>query len=250
MVKYNDFNRYNRKVQSLYNKFIIDPASRIIAIPIINHTNIKPYAITLSGTLISMTSAYLFYKGSFVLAAIIFQVSVILDGVDGYVARIKNNGSVFGILLDGYTDILRVFLNIGGLVLYFFDNSIMIVLLLVFLFLNFCESFIDMEFFEVERFLKRKSNIRISKLDGCFLGIKERLERYGLKTILFYYQERLFCVLFLGPVFNNIKLFTIVGIVMVLFSIHMKFLLDVALIKSKLVYKTNESLRFTSNINK
>lgn len=249
MIKYNDFNRYNRKVLSLYNKFILDPASRIIAIPIINHTNIKPYAITLSGTLISMISAYCFYKGCFVLAAILFQISVILDGVDGYVARIKKNGSVFGILLDGYTDILRVFLNIGGLVLYFFNNTIMIILLLIFLFLNFCESFIDMELFEVEKFLKRKSDIRISVVDNYFLKIKRRLEIYGLKTILFYYQERLFCVLFLGPVFNNIKLFTIVGIVMGLFSIHMKLFLDVALIKSRIVYKTNESLRYTSNIN-
>lgn len=247
MINYKEFSRYNRKTQSLYNKFILDPASRIIAIPIINQTNIKPYTITFFGLLISITSTYCFYKGNFVLAAIIFQASVILDGVDGYVARIKKSGSVFGILLDGYTDILRVFLNIGGLVLYFFDNTIMIILLLVFLFLNFCESWIDMELFEVERFLKKKSDIRISAVDRGLLGIKHRLEKYGLKTILFYYQERIFCVLFLGPVFNNIKLFTIIGIGMVLFSIHMKLLLDVALIKSKLVYKTDESLRYTSN---
>ena len=111
MFLYKDFDKYSRKSLAIYNKIVVDPIARIISLPIINSTNIKPYQITIFGLFLSFISAYNFYIYEYFIAALIFQFTVILDTVDGYVARIKNNGSVFGILFDGYSDIIRVCVN-------------------------------------------------------------------------------------------------------------------------------------------
>ena len=91
--------------------------------------------------------------------------------------------------------------------------------------------------------LKKQNNIRIGLVDRYLLTIKGKLEKIGLRTIFIYYQERVFIVLFVGPIFDDIKIWTIVGIVLVLLSMHIKMLLDVALIKNSLINKDKESLR-------
>jgi phosphatidylglycerophosphate synthase len=242
MVKYRDFSEYSRKSLPLYNKIFIDPVSKIISLPIINYTKIRPYQITLFGLFLSFISAYLFYNSEFVVGAVIFQITVVLDSVDGYVARLKNNGSIFGILLDSYTDIIRVFINILGIIMSGINIETSF-LLMIFLFLNFAESWIDFALISVKEFLKKQKNIGINLIDKRILLIKDKLERIGLRTIFIYYQERVFIVLFVGPIFGDIKSWTIVGIVLVLLSMHIKMLLDVALIKSSLINKEKEELR-------
>ena len=246
--RYSDFEKYNRRNHSLYCKYFLEPIARLVALPIINYTNIKPYSITLIGLLISVVAAVLFYKQYFLWAAVLFQLGVVSDFVDGYVARIKRSGSTFGILLDAYVDVVRVVINVCALALAFRSRLDVVFLLMIFSFVHFGESFIDNEFFSLYRFLSKKDRISLNNVDRFFLSIKEKMEKVGLKVILFHYHERLFCVLFLGPVFNKVGLFTIVGILLGCLSIHIKLFLDTALIKNKLINNADEYLRFTTGI--
>jgi len=244
MISYKDFNPHNRLTLPVYSKYVVDPLARLIAMPVINYTAVKPYQVTILGLGLGGLSAYHFYQGSFLLGALIFQLTVVLDMVDGYVARIKQNGSVFGILLDGYSDLLRLYLNILALVIHFGGGAANTTLpLMTFLFLSTAEAHIDFELINVRKFLSRNEGLSLNALNRFMLKVKNGLESVGLRTIFLYVQERIFCVLFLGPVTGNIEFWTIVGIGLVLVSIHMKMLLDVALIKNTILNNSREELR-------
>ena len=242
-VSFKGFRPFNRASLPLYTKLVLEPMARLIAMPIINWTSIKPYQVTLMGLGLGFYSAYSFYVGDYLLGALIFQLAVVLDLVDGYVARIKKSGSVFGILLDGYSDQVRLLVNIVALVLNTNDDPLAQFLLMLFLFLHTAEAMIDFELINVRKFLTHKTDLKFNALDRLMLSIKRKLEQYGLRTIFLYTQERVLCVLFMGPIFGDIKLWTQIGIVLVLFSVHIKMVLDVALIKNVIINKTNETLR-------
>jgi hypothetical protein len=151
-------------------------------------------------------------------------------------------------LLDAYVDVVRVVINICALAMAFRHRFDVVLLLMIFSFVHFGESFIDNVFFSLYQFLRKKDYISLNNIDRFFLRIKEKMEEAGLKTILFHYHERIFFVLFLGPVFNRVGLFTIIGILLGLLSIHIKLFLDTALIKNKLINNADEYLRFTTGI--
>jgi len=239
-VTYSDFDRWNRNSLPVYNKYILDPLARLVALPLINHSDVKPSQVTVTGFIVSMGSAYLFWEGAFIVAALIFQVSVVLDLVDGHVARAKKNGSVAGILLDGYADIFRHMINILALAAHSSDSFGTVLLLLVFLYLNAAESQISNEFFQVRKFLKVQREIHMNRAERFMLGISRKMEVWGVRTIFLYYQERIFCVLFLGPVLGNIQLWTTIGILLVLISIHLRMILDVAIIKDSMLHPGTE----------
>ena len=151
-------------------------------------------------------------------------------------------------IFDAYSDIIRVVINVLALVIGQ-DLPLEVKLLLVtFLSLNFAESWIDLEMVHVNSFLRKLNELSFNPLEILCLKLKTFLEKFGLRTNFLYYQERLFCVLFLGPIFDNIKLFTIIGIALLIFSIHFKIIFDVALIKSSIINSTHEKLR-TSEVN-
>ena len=145
MISHKDFGPHGRTTLPLYGKLVVDPLARLIALPLVNFTNIKPYQVTLAGLGLGLYSAFLFYEGAYLYAALAFQITVVLDMVDGYVARIKSSGSVGGILLDGYADILRTFLNVLALAVSIRDDSALRLLLMSFLFLSAAEALIDLE---------------------------------------------------------------------------------------------------------
>ena len=192
---------------------------------------------------VSFYSAWLFFNGSFLTAAILFQLSVALDFVDGYVARIKKNGSLPGILFDGYSDIMRVMFNVGALAWYFRDDSTILLLLLAFTGFHFAESFLDFEFIFAEKWLRRDPPASLSRVEEAVIRFKSRLERVGLKTIFIHYQERLFIVLALGPMTGQFAACTIAGIAAVLFSMHFKLILDTALLKNRIIHQAEEYMR-------
>lgn len=242
-ITFNTFKQYGRPVYSLYCKWFLEPAARIIALPLINYTAIKPWQVTSFSLLLSIVSAGLFIQQHFLWAALIFQLSVVLDFVDGYIARIKNNGSAAGILMDGLFDIFRVMFNVVALAWLAQNDFYLLLSLLIFTGLHFAESFLDFQFIFVSHYYKKNPPKKLSRIDNWVLKLKGKMEKIGLKIIFLHYQERLFFVLFLGPVSGAFLLFTILGILILLFSLFFKLILDTALIKNKLLNSTTEYLR-------
>ena len=185
----------------------------------------------------------MFYTGRFWPAVLFFQLSVVLDFVDGYVARIKKNGSPGGVVFDGYSDIMRVMVNLTALAAWYIDDPLVVLLLMLFAGFHFAESFLDFEFVIVEKMYSRNPPTALSQADKVVLGIKSWLEQYRLKTIFIHYQERLFLVLVMGPIINQPVIGALLGIGAVLFSMHFKLLLDMALLKNKFIHRSEEYLR-------
>jgi len=248
-VTYKDFEKYDRVALSLYNKYVLNPLGRIISIPIINHTNIKPYQITIAGLLLSISSAFLFFNEHFILGALIFQLAVIFDLVDGYVARIKKTGSVFGIVLDTYCDQIRVFLNVLVFIILYYNNGnyIVSISLGIFLFINILEQSFNKILYNIENFW-RNIKPKMNKVDCLILRAKDALEKKGLKLLLLHYHERVFLVLFLGPIINKMELFTLMAIIIGFLSINIKILLDIAIIKDKILNDRPAYLSYTTGI--
>ena len=242
-ITYKTFSKYCRPVQSLLAGIFLVPLGRLIALPLINHTRLKPWHITLLALVISLVSAWMFYIGNFWPAVLLFQLSVILDFVDGYIARIKKNGSPGGVVFDGYSDILRVMVNLAALAAWYMHDPWVILLFMLFAGLHFAESFLDFQFVVVEKMYSKNPPSSLSQIDQIVLSVKNWFEQYHLKTIFIHYQERLFFVLVLGPILDRPAMGAMLGIVAVLFSMHFKLLLDMALLKSKFVHSSEEYLR-------
>ena len=238
-VKYsfNEIDSKTKYVNSLYNKFILNPVSKLLVYAVANFTEIKPYVITIIGTFISLGSAILFYNGFLLLGAFLFQISEILDGCDGLLAKTKKIESVFGTFLDFYTDVLRLTVNIIAFSLFLIKKNLIetAFLLFVFLSLNFAESFIDISYSRIKNIYLKTKEVKFTKIEQKILNLKNYLEKKGLKVNLFHYHERIFFVLFISPITGKFKAFTIIGIFLVLLSIHIKIILDIAIIKDHII---------------
>ncbi len=247
---YNYIDSKVNKINSLYNKFILNPLAKVIVFFISNFTKVKPYQITIFGTLLAIFSSYLFYNGKLIYGAIIFQLTEILDGCDGLLARVRSSESIFGIILDYYTDVFRLTFNIIGFSLFLFRKGAVEagILTLIFLGLNFSESFIDISYLKIKSILEKRDKILLSKLDEKIISIKKFLEKRGLKVNMLHYHERIFFVLFLAPIIKKYILFSALGIILVLFSIHLKLLLDIAIVKDHLINKGPIYLRTLKDI--
>jgi phosphatidylglycerophosphate synthase len=96
----------------LFDRRLSRHVSRRIA-----RTPMTPNTITLFNVALGLVGAYLFSRGGYgaqVAGSIIFLLCVILDGVDGEVARLKLQETVFGRYLDIITDnIVHVALFVG-----------------------------------------------------------------------------------------------------------------------------------------
>lgn len=67
-----------------------------------NFTNLTPNMISLLGIIPYSISAYFFFNTNFLLGAIFSLVGLILDMVDGRLARVKGMGSNYGAFFDNY----------------------------------------------------------------------------------------------------------------------------------------------------
>ncbi len=246
MRKYNKniFKKYDRKTDTIITKFLILPVGRIISLLFLNFTQFKPYQITLLGLLISIISAYFFTIENYVIAALIFQLALIFDCVDGYVARIKNIGSAFGIILDGYVDFIKILINSIAIIFSLnFDYKITI-LFALFIILNLFESYLDVSINKCFNLMRKKKKLTLNFIDKKIINIKNKLSRKGLRTIFYYTQERYFMVFFVGAILDNFLIVLILNLILVIIFLHIKIILDLSLIKNQIINKTKEELKF------
>lgn len=94
------------------NRRLSIPISRALA-----NTPVTPNQVTLLATAIGVFSALLFGLGFFLPAGLLCQLSSVMDGVDGELARLKCLKSPWGGLLDSFTDRLVDALLILGMAL-------------------------------------------------------------------------------------------------------------------------------------
>lgn len=223
---------YQRKTLPLYTQFILDPISRLIVLMILRlNLKFKPYIYTYFGLVLAIISSFFFLNQEYVLGAIIFQISLIFDIVDGYVAKIQNSGSTYGIISDGVVDFLRVFLNLLGLYLSLnIDFQFINFFTIYFLFTTF-ENSINSSLRECKDYFKNQ-NLKLNDFEKKLLVFKSKFENKNLRLIFYYYHERYFLIFFIGPIIGNHSFFIYLAISLSFIFLILKIFLDIALLKN------------------
>jgi phosphatidylglycerophosphate synthase len=100
-----------KKRDAWWTVLLVDPVATRILIVTARFRFITPNGVTWAALFVGLGSAGFFLKGdtrSLVVGAALYHVSFILDCIDGKLARLKGNGTVFGGWLDYVFDRIRV----------------------------------------------------------------------------------------------------------------------------------------------
>lgn len=99
-------------------KDILDPIGAFL-----NHLGLTPNAITLLGLAGTTVGAYLISQGKMTWGGIVLLISVLVDVLDGTMARLRGESSDFGGFVDSVSDRYAEFITFGGLVYYFLSKE-------------------------------------------------------------------------------------------------------------------------------
>ncbi|MFB6872792.1 CDP-alcohol phosphatidyltransferase family protein [Streptomyces sp. NPDC056323] len=100
-----------KKRDAWWTVLLVDPVATRMLIGMAKFKFITPNRVTWSALFVGLGSAYFFLKGdpwSLAVGAGLYHLSFILDCIDGKLARLKGNGTVFGGWLDYVFDRIRV----------------------------------------------------------------------------------------------------------------------------------------------
>ncbi|WP_129305972.1 CDP-alcohol phosphatidyltransferase family protein [Streptomyces sp. L2] len=100
-----------KKRDAWWTVFLVDPVATRLLLVIARFRFITPNRVTWAALVVGLGSAGFFLKGdqqSLLIGAALYHLSFILDCIDGKLARLKGNGTVFGGWLDYVFDRIRV----------------------------------------------------------------------------------------------------------------------------------------------
>lgn len=100
-----------KKRDAWWTVLLVDPVATRVLIRIARFGFITPNGVTWGALFVGLGSAGFFLRGdtqSLIIGAALYHVSFILDCIDGKLARLKGNGTVFGGWLDYVFDRIRV----------------------------------------------------------------------------------------------------------------------------------------------
>jgi phosphatidylglycerophosphate synthase len=104
-----------RTDDGFFSTFVLRKISRVFTSALVE-TGIRPNTVTVTSIVFGLLSAYVAAQGKYLVAAIAFIFSLILDCVDGEVARYKNQFTQLGAWLDALADRVKEFAYIGALI--------------------------------------------------------------------------------------------------------------------------------------
>ena len=107
-----DVRRTYKSRDAWWTVFLTDPIAGPLVVVTANRTRITPNQLTVGALVLGVVSAALFWQAgtwALVVGALLFQLSFVLDCMDGKIARLKGTGSILGSWLDYIFDRIRVF---------------------------------------------------------------------------------------------------------------------------------------------
>ena len=99
-------------------KGILDPIGSFL-----NRTGLTPNAVTLLGLAGTTIGAYIISQGKMTIGGIILLLSVLVDALDGTMARLRGESSDFGGFVDSVSDRYAEFITFGGLIYFFLSQE-------------------------------------------------------------------------------------------------------------------------------
>ena len=107
---------FRQKIRSYTKRLYEEPISKFFI-----SFRLTPNMITIFGLIITAIGSYIVFQGNFFLAGIVVAIGALLDSIDGSMARLTNNVSKYGDLLDSVVDRFSegiVFIGIGAYYIY------------------------------------------------------------------------------------------------------------------------------------
>tara|TARA_Y100001970_G_scaffold137422_1_gene169116 strand:+ start:4232 stop:4822 length:591 start_codon:yes stop_codon:yes gene_type:complete len=118
-----------QKIRSYTKRLYEEPISKFFI-----SLRFTPNMVTILGLLITTIGSFIIFRGDFFLAGIIVAIGALLDSIDGSMARLTNNVSKYGDLLDSVIDRFSegiVFIGIASYYIYNDLNEFAIFLVLI-----------------------------------------------------------------------------------------------------------------------
>ena len=104
----------NRSNDGLFSTFVLRKISKVFTRAALT-LRLKPNFVTVLSFLVGVIAAIEFSRSNYISGALLLQLSLIFDCVDGEVARYTKQFSRFGAWLDALSDRVKEFMAIGGL---------------------------------------------------------------------------------------------------------------------------------------
>jgi CDP-diacylglycerol---glycerol-3-phosphate 3-phosphatidyltransferase len=99
-------------------KGILDPIGAFL-----NRLGLTPNSITLLGLAGTTVGAYLISQNKMTIGGIVIFLSVLIDALDGTMARLRGESSDFGAFVDSVSDRYAELITFGGLLYYFLSQG-------------------------------------------------------------------------------------------------------------------------------
>lgn len=122
-----------KKLDAMWTTLVVDQFAIPLTWLVANFTSFSPNQVTLFSKLLGFSSFFFFIRAdhaSLIIGALLFELSFILDCVDGKLARLKNMASPIGAFFDYVSDRIVNLTNVAGLALgsYFASGDIGVLL--------------------------------------------------------------------------------------------------------------------------
>ena len=228
-----DVIRLRPGVQTLLQKYVLQPLAEKMTLDAANWGKLTPWQVTLLSAGFGSLAALAFLAQMNVFGALLFQAAIVLDLVDGKLARLTGRGSAAGILLDAFSDIYRVLIAASAIMI-IEDQAATSVLMLLFVGLHFGEFLVNQDLSRVRLLWESTSVPELKPLEKALLVGSETLKGWGLKLICLHYQERLFLVFFMGALTGNWNRWLCGALFLTLLDYFLKYHFDLALVKQRL----------------
>lgn len=201
------------------------PITFLISSRFLLYTPVTPNQLTMTGFVLAIIAAVLTATGKFpylIFAAVLIQLVMIFDLLDGEIARLKKAGSNFGAWLDGTTDFIKMVVLYFALGIGYYRQSGKVEAFFLLSLLIASRFLLNSTAVEVERTYKKHFNESIN-----FPIIYKICVFFKIKPkFLTFSEDFKYLILSLGTLFNQLKL------TMLLFvSIHL-LLLGITIVKT------------------
>jgi phosphatidylglycerophosphate synthase len=100
------------------DRYINRPLATLVVRLLLN-TRITPNQVTVTGFIVGIAAAFLYLgasHGYLIAAGILLQLSSVLDGADGMLARLRQSSSEYGSYLDLFLDRINDYFLFGGVI--------------------------------------------------------------------------------------------------------------------------------------
>lgn len=229
-----------KELDAWTEKFIFEPLGNLL-LSLLKNLRINPLVITLTSLVFGLFSAFFILKQSFYIASILYFISVLLDNIDGRLARVINRETQLRKTIDQLVDqIVLVFIIIA---LSITTERMLLFLIIISLFFIYEDSFAlrmiirfenKIQTSSMEETLKSYSDILIHRTKSGtisrFINIHNKLLKMSKKIGTWPYPKLadIHFLLFLYILFRS-DIFLLLCIIVILIELLLSLILTIIL---------------------